>query len=105
MFILLLVASGAVSAQAETVFMPGKPGAIVTADQAADAKDGAFQCQRVRRGPNINPVKVPGSETLWSTNPGKGVDDVAGLFKGGKEAYRCKRMRLDVASGRMKTFN
>ena len=105
--ILAAVATVAIAtpAVAETVFLAAKPASTITADQAADAKDGAFKCDRVKRGTSGNPVKVPGSETLWSANPGKGADDAAALLRGGKEAYRCKRMRMDVATARMKSYN
>ena len=104
-FAATFVALIAVSANAETIYLSSKPSSTITTDQAATAKDGAYQCQLVMRGPNINPVKVPGSETLWSSSPGKAVAEVGPLFANGKQAYRCKKMKLDNVSGRMKAFN
>lgn len=87
---------------ADTVILKDKPGNVITAADAAKAPR-TFKCDEIHRGPNINPVKVPGSKTIWSSDPGKGVDDVAGLLDNNATGYRCKSVALDKATGRMKS--
>ena len=107
LFIALCFLSYIGRATAETLYFKDKPANLVTADAAAKftVEKPAWQCQRVKRGPNINPVKVPGTNSVWSSDPGKGIEDVAALLDGGKTGYRCKTMALDKMTGRMKAAN
>lgn len=101
--ILFMLAAFSVTANADTVYLSAKPGSVITADAAASSTKPVYACQTVHRGPNINPVKVPGTETIWSSAPGKGETNVAALLADGKTAFRCKSEKLDQASGRMKS--
>lgn len=102
---LMIAVAAAIGARAETVFLKEMPSSKISSDDAAASTKPVYQCALVHRGPNVNPVKVPGSQVQWAAEVGKGEQDVASLLKDGKAAVRCKSMRLDAATGRMKAAN
>ena len=92
-------------AKADTEFLTEAPSATITPADAGKSKDPVFKCERVKRGPNVNPVKVPGSKTIWTKGPIKGIDNAGELLADNKKLYRCKSMLMDNESARMKSFS
>lgn len=84
------------------VFLDAKPTSTMSASDAGKSKTPVFKCERVKQGPNINPVKVPGSKTIWAKDIGKGLENAGDLIADGKTIFRCKSMALDPLTARMK---
>ena len=87
---------------ADTVFLTTKPTAM-TLKAASTSKVPVWKCERVKLGPNINPVKVAGSTAIWSASVGKGIENAGELLADNKTVYRCKSMLKDNETGRMKS--
>lgn len=91
-------------AKAETVYLDAKPSNKISTAQAAKSKQPVFKCEKVKQGPSINPVKVPNSETIWSSQVGDGISNAGEKLADGQQVYRCKSMQMDNETARMKSI-
>lgn len=98
-----LISVGSI-AHAETVFLDNKPTSVMKPGDAAKASKTkpVYKCEKVKQGPNINPVKVAGTPTLWVQDAGAGIEDAGDKLADGKTLYRCKTVAIDSETGRMK---
>lgn len=60
-----------------------------------------YKCEKVRQGPNGNPIKVKGSTTVWAKDVGTGIENAGELLSDGKTVARCKTVLYDTQRGRI----
>lgn len=94
-------------AKAETVYLDkAPPSKVSTAEATKHLGTGktAWKCERVKSGPNINPVKVPGSEASWhiADTLGTPIENPFARLAAEELTYRCKTMMADMSSGRVR---
>jgi len=100
---LALTFSLAVAGQARAdIFLDSKPTSTITASEAGKSKTPVYKCQSVKSGPNIDPVKVKGSKTIWSNSVGAGIENGGDLLAEGKKIFRCKSVQMDSLSAKMR---
>ena len=98
----------AVSANAATVYLPTAPAneaSTVDTMKALAKNETAWKCEEVEPGPSINPVKVPGTTATWhlvKTFTGTLENPFVHLAEA-KPTWRCKTMKGDMKTGRVRT--
>ena len=93
----------AITGQARAdIFLDSKPTSTITASEAGKSKTPVYKCQSVKSGPNIDPVKVKGSKTIWSNSVGAGIENGGDLLAEGKKIFRCKSVQMDSLSAKMR---
>lgn len=88
--------------KADTIILTDKPSNSITAAEAMRSKKPVYKCQKKVPGPSINPVNAKGSTAIWSTAPGKSIDNAGEIMASGKFIYLCRSMLLDNSTARMR---
>lgn len=92
-------------AKADVEFLDKKPaGEIKTIDAAKRAakNEETWQCDQVRMGPAINPVKVSGSKSTFHSSVGKGLENAEDALSSGKTLFKCQTIAVDSSTGRVR---
>jgi len=91
-------------AKADTIILADKPTTTIKVSDATSSKTPVFECTKSKAGPRGNPVKVPGSTSIWtSATLSGGIDNAGEILGAGKFVYICKSKLMDNSTGRMKS--
>lgn len=89
-----------VQVQADT-FLTDMPSNSISVKEASKLES-FYRCSKVKQGPNINPVKVKGSASLFFKEVKQGLDDVGELLSDGKTLIKCENVEINKENGRVR---